>query len=81
MNGPGLVITNEFWLETLMVRCSGNQMDFWLCGQQKNVSWFIRRVQGKVMCGLVVLVGLVDVRLLRGVKTKVAGNFLPRRPY
>ena len=26
----GLVILKEFWLETVMVRCSGDQMDFGL---------------------------------------------------
>ena len=78
---PGLVILKEFWLENMMVRCSGDQMDFWLGGQQKDVPRSIRRVRGQVMCGLGVLVGLVDRRLLRGVETKVAGSFLPRRPH
>ena len=76
---PGWVIWNEFRLETVMVRCLNDQMEFLLGIQQKDVSWSTRPVQGKLMCGLGVLVGLMDVRLLRGVKTKVAGSFLLRR--
>ena len=77
----GLVILKEFGLETAMVRWSGNKMDFWLGVQHKDVSLSTRRVQSRVMCGLGVLVGLVVGRLLRGVKTNVAGSFLPRRLY
>ena len=36
---------------------------------------------GRVMCGLGVFVRLVDNRLLRDIKTKVAVSFLLRRPY
>ena len=70
---PVLVVLKEFWLETVMVRCSGDRMDFWLGGQQKDVSRSIRQVWGRVMCGLGVLVGLMDGRLLRDVETKVSG--------
>ena len=72
---------NEFWLKTVMVRCSDDQMDFWLGCQQKYVFWSTRCVWGQVMCGLGVLVGLVNGRFLRDVKTKVAGSFLSRRPH
>ena len=78
---PDLVILNEFWLENIMVRCFRDNMDFGLGGQRKDVSRSIRQVQGRVMRGLGVLVGLVDGRLLRGVENKVAGSFLLRRPY
>ena len=78
---PSMVILKKFWLENMMVRCSGDQMDFWLGGQQKDVPRSIRRVRGQVMCGLGVFVGLVDGRLLRDVETKVAGSFLPRRQH
>ena len=54
-------------------------MDFWLGGQGKDVSQSIRQVRGQVVCRLGVLVGLVGVRLLRDVKTKVDGSFLPKR--
>ena len=66
-------------MENMMVRCSDNQMDFWLGHQKKDVSGSTRRVWGQVMCGWGVLVGLVDGRLVIGVKTKVAGSFLLRR--
>ena len=78
---PGLAVLKDFWLETVVVRCSCDHMDFWLGGQEKDTSRSIRQVRGRVMCGLGVLVALVDGRLLRGVKTKVAGACLPRRPY
>ena len=78
---PVLVILKEFWLEIVILRCSGNHMDFWLGGQKKDVSRSIRQVQGQVMCGLGVLVGLLDGRLLRGAETEVAHSFLPRRTY
>ena len=77
---PGLVILKEFCLETVMMRCLDDRMDFWLGGQQKDASRSIRRVRGRLMCGLGVLVGLVDDRMLRGAKIKVARTFLPRRP-
>ena len=48
---PGLVILKEFLLENVMVRCLGDQMNFWLGGKQKYVSWSISRVLGWVMCG------------------------------
>ena len=64
-----------------MVRCSDIQMEFLLVGQQKDVSRSIRRVRDQVMCGLVGLVGLVEGRLLRGVKTKVIDSLLPIRPH
>ena len=78
---PGLVIWNEFWLETVMVICLDSQMEFWFNVQQKDVSQFTRQVRGRVTCGLGGLVGLVDDRLLRGVETKVIGSFLPRCPH
>ena len=71
---------NEFWLKTVMVRCSDDQMDFWLGCQQKYVFWSTRCVWGQVMCGLGVLVGLVEGRLSRGVETKVVGSYIPIRP-
>ena len=75
------MVLKKFGLETVIVRCLGDQLDFWLGSQQKNVSWSIIRVWGQVMCGLGVLVGLMDERFLRDVKTNVAGRFLPRRPH
>ena len=66
-------------MEAVMVSCTGDQMDFWLGGQGKDVSRSIRQVRGQVVCRLGVLVGLVGVRLLRDVKTKVDGSFLPKR--
>ena len=56
-------------------------MDFWLGGQQKDVSPSTKQVRDQVMCGLGVLVGLVDYRLLRGVKTKVVVSCVQRRPH
>ena len=56
-------------------------MDFLLGGQQKYVSRSTRQVLGQVMCELGGLVGLADRRLLRGIKTKVAGSFLTIHPY
>ena len=50
--GPGWVILKEFWLETVMVRCLGEQMEFWLGGQKKDVAWSTRWVRGQGMCGL-----------------------------
>ena len=76
---PGLVICKGFWLENLMVRCLGDQMYFWLGGQKKDVARSTRQVRGQLMCWLGVLVGLVDSRVLRGVKTKVVGSCTPRR--
>ena len=35
----------------------------------------------EVMCGLGVLVGFVDCRLLRGVENKVVDSCAPRRPH
>ena len=78
---PGWVIWNEFWLETVMVRCSDNQIEFWLGSQIKDVSRYTRQVRGRVMCGLGVFVGFVGGRLLRGVKTKVVGSCVPILPH
>ena len=78
---PGLVIWNEFWSETMMVRCSASHMKFLFGHQQKDVYRSMRRVRGWVIRGLGVLVGLMDGRLLRGVKTKYVGSFLPRHPH
>ena len=74
------MIWKEFWLENVMVRCSGDHMEFWLGIQQNDVAWSTRRVRGQVMCGSGVLVGLVDSRVLKGVETKVVGSCAPRRP-
>ena len=48
---PGLVILKEFWLENVMVRCSGDQLDFWLGCQKRYISKSIRQVRGHMMCG------------------------------
>ena len=74
---PCWVIWKNFWLENLMVRCSGDQTEFWLGGQKKDAARSTRRVWGQVMCELDVLVGLVDGRVLRGVETKVVGSCAP----
>ena len=80
-NGPRLGVFEVF----LVVKCVGGNLRqsdrFLLGGQRKDVSRSIRRVRRRVMCGLGVLVGLVDGRLLRDVETKVAGSFLPRQPH
>ena len=55
---PGLVILKNFWLETVMAGCSVYPMDFWLSAQRKDVSQAIRRVWGRVICGLGVFGGL-----------------------
>ena len=44
---PGLVILKEF---SVMVRCSCDQMDFWLGSRKRYVSQSIRRVWVQVMC-------------------------------
>ena len=49
---PGWVIWEEFWLETVMVRCPGDQVEFLLGGQQKGVTRSTRQVRGQGMCGL-----------------------------
>ena len=64
-----------------MVRCSGNQMEFGLGGQKKDIARSTRRVWGQVMCGLGVLVGLVDSRVLVSVKTKFVSSCAPGRPH
>ena len=78
---PGWVFWDNFWWETMMAGCSGDQMYFLLGVQQKDVAWSTKQVHGLVMCELGVLVGLVDDRLLRGVKTKVVGSCALRYPH
>ena len=63
------MIWKDFWLETVMVRFSGDQMEFWLGGQQKDIAQSTRPVWGGVMCGLGVLMELVDGRVLRSAET------------
>ena len=77
----GWVIWKDFWLEYVMMRCSGDQMKFRLGGQQKDVALSTTQVRGPVMCGLGVLVGLVYVRVLRGVGTNGVGSCERRHLY
>ena len=49
---PGWMICKEFWLEMVMLRLSGNQMEFWLGGQKNDVARSTRWVWGQGMCGL-----------------------------
>ena len=46
LNGPPLGDLEGCWSENEMVRCSGGQMEFWLGGQKKGVTWSKGRVQG-----------------------------------
>ena len=75
---PGLVKLKDFWLENMMVRCSGDQVEVWLGDRQRLFTRTIRRLLGQAMCGMGDLVGVVEGRLLRNIKTKVVGSFLPR---
>ena len=47
--------------------------------QQSLFTRTIRRLLGRVVCGMGDLVGVMDGRLLGDIDTKVAGLFLPRR--
>ena len=78
LTDPGSVKLKEIWFGIMMVRCSGNQMEVWLDGQQRILTRAIRQLQGRVMCELGDLVSLTDGRLLSYAETKVAGSFLPR---
>ena len=49
---PGWVVWKDFWLETVMVRRSGDQMEFLLGGQKKDAARSTRRFWGQGMCGL-----------------------------
>ena len=42
---PGWVIWKDFWSEIVMARCSGDQVEFWLGSQKKDVAWLNRQVQ------------------------------------
>ena len=78
---PSWVIWEKSCLETVIVSCSGDQIEFGLGGQKKDISRSTRRVRGQLMCGLGVLVGLVDVRVLIGVETKVVDSCASRFPH
>ena len=78
LNGPRLRDLEGFLVGIIMVRCLGDQIEFWLGSQENDVARSTRQVRGRVMCGLGVLAGLVDDRVLRDVKTKVFGSCAPR---
>ena len=46
------MICKEFWLETVVVRCSGDQLEFCLGGQKKDLGRSTIRVRGQIICGL-----------------------------
>ena len=52
---PGWVIWKKFRFENVMVRCSGDQMEFWSGGQKKYIAWSNKLVRGRGMYELDVL--------------------------
>ena len=45
------MVLKVLWLEIVMVRRSGDQVEFWLSVQEKDVAWSNEQVQGHGMCG------------------------------
>ena len=76
---PSWVILKDFWSEIVMVRRSGDQMNFWLDKPGKGCRLVKRTDPGSRNVQIGDLVGLVEARILRDVGTKVAGLCAPRQ--
>ena len=49
------MVWKEFWLEAVMVKCSGNEMEFGFGVKKKDAAQSTRHVRGQGVCGLGVL--------------------------